>query len=154
MSQDWLFQTEKGTCSFRCAGVLIQNGKVLLQRADGEYALPGGHVQVGETGKDAVEREWKEEMGADIQCLQLLWTEECFWQWNSRTMHTLSFYYLAALKTESVIPDDGQFHPCKDNPKVQIGWVPFEQLDELTVYPSFLKQEIHHLKPGHFVTQA
>jgi len=154
MAQDWLFKTEEGTCNFRCAGVIIHNGKVLLQRDYGEYALVGGQVQIGETGEEAVIREFEEELGAKIRCQRLLWTEECFWEWKGRSSHTLSFYYLAEFCEGGDFPDDGCFHPQKDNPRIEIGWVPVEQLDSLTVYPEFLKQQIHELKPGHFITRA
>ena len=154
MAQDWLFKTEEGACNFRCAGVIIRNGKVLLQRDYGEYALVGGQVQIGETGEEAVIREFEEELGAKIRCQRLLWTEECFWEWNGKSSHTLSFYYLAEFCEGGDFPDDGCFHPQKDNPRIEIGWVPVEQLDSLTVYPEFLKQQIHELKPGHFITRA
>ncbi len=42
--------------SYRVAGVLIQNGKILLQRLqnDKAYALPGGHVELGETNSETL----------------------------------------------------------------------------------------------------
>lgn len=154
MSRDWLFRFEEGSCDFRCAGVIIRDGKVLLQRDYGEYALVGGHVQFGETGEKAVVREFEEELGVHIQCRRMLWTEECFWEWKGKLTHTLSFYYLAEFCEGSDFPDDGCFHPQRDNPRIEIGWVPVEELNSLIVYPAFLKQRIHDLKPGHFITRA
>ncbi len=154
MPRDWLFRFEEGNCDFRCAGVVIRNGKVLLQRDCGEYALVGGHVQLGETGEEAVVREFEEELGVHIQCQRMLWTEESFWEWKGKTNHTLSFYYLAECCEGSEFPDDGCFHPQRDNPRIEIGWVPVEDLNSLIVYPEFLKQRIHDLKPGHFITRA
>ncbi len=154
MALDWLFKTEEGTCNFRCAGVIIRNGKVLLQRDYGEYALVGGHVHAGETGQEAVIREFEEELGVIVCCERMLWTEECFWEWKGTRSHTLSFYYLMDFCEGSDFPDDGQFKPQKDNPRIEIGWVPIEELEALTVYPEFLKERIHDLRPGHFITRA
>ena len=154
MPRDWLFQFEEGRCDFRCAGVIIRNGKVLLQRDCGEYALVGGHVQLGETGEEAVVREFEEELGVHIQCKRMLWTEECFWEWQDKLNHTLSFYYLTEFCEGSDFPDDGCFHPQRDNPRIEIGWVPVEELNSIIVYPEFLKQRIHDLKSGHFITRA
>ena len=154
MAQDWLFQTEEGTCSFRCAAVIIRNGKILLQRDHGEYALIGGHVQIGETGEEAVRREFEEELGVKIRCQRMIWTEECFWKWKGKMTHTLSFYYLAEFCEESDFPDDGCFRPQRDNPRIEIGWVPVARLDSFTVYPEFLKKQINELKPGHFITRT
>ena len=154
MAQDWLFQTEEGTCNFRCAGVMVRNGKVLLQRDGGEYAVPGGHVHVGETGEAAVVREFAEEMGVNVLSERMLWSEEIFWEWKGRMNHMISFYYLMRFCDDSDFADDGLFHPQKDNPRVEIGWVPIGELERLTVYPEFLKKQIHNLSAGHFITRA
>ena len=45
-------------------GVCVQNGRALLCRAKGGAStyLPGGHIEFGETGRQALAREMKEEM--------------------------------------------------------------------------------------------
>jgi len=155
MPQDWLFRTEEGTCDFRCAAVIIRNGKVLLQRDGNEYAMIGGHVQVGETGEQAVVREFEEELGVKIRCQRMIWVEESFWSWKGKQNHTLSFYYLAEPCDENSLPAEGQFIHQKDNPQIEIGWKEIDSLHELTVYPAFVKQEIQQLSPGirHFVSR-
>ena len=96
MEKDWIFRTDEYICDLRTVGVLVRDGKLLVQRdRDGsEYALPGGHVKIGETTADGLVREYKEETGADIQVEKLLWTEECFWEWNGTQAHNIAFYYL------------------------------------------------------------
>ena len=153
MSKDWIFDADGVGCGFRCAAVIIRSGKVLLQRDGSEYALPGGHVRAGETGAEAVRRELLEETGADVCVGRMLWSEGCFWRWGERQMHTLAFYYLAQPANENILQDDGEFHPQKDDHKIQVGWVPVEELPNLTVYPEFLKERINDLQPGHFITR-
>ena len=156
--KDWIFRTDEYICDLRTAGVLVRNGKLLVQRErDGsEYALPGGHVKIGETTADGLIREYKEETGADIKVGKLLWTEECFWEWNGRKMHNISFYYQIELGDSNDIPDTECFVPHKDNTGVVLGWMPIEKLANLTLYPDFIKEQIHHLNtaPQHFVTKA
>lgn len=158
MDQDWIFHAGDYTCDLRVAGVLVKDGKILVQRdADGtEYALPGGHVRLGETLEAALLREYQEETGATIRCVNMLWSEECFWEWKGRKAHNIAFYYLIELCEGADIPDLGEFVPHKDNSHVVIGWLPLEQLANVTIYPEFIKQEIHHLGEGmkHFVTYA
>ena len=56
-----------------CAGVLIQDGKVLLGKRSatrpfypGIWDLPGGHVEANETLEQALKRELNEELGIEI----------------------------------------------------------------------------------------
>ena len=158
MNKDWLFKTDEYICDLRTVGVLIHDGKLLVQRdKDGnEYALPGGHVKIGETTEDGLIREYKEETGADIVCGRLLWTEECFWEWNGRKAHNIAFYYQVELCEGFTIPDTGEFVSHKDNYNVVIGWLPIDELRNVTVYPEFIKDKIFDLNaaPEHFVTRA
>ena len=157
MSVDWLFTADGITCGLRAAGVLLRDGRILMQRerSGTEYALPGGHVRAGETFSEALVREFREEMGADVQCGRLLWTEESFWQWNGGLHHTVTFYFAVSAVREGVIPSGGDFVPQLDQDGVLLGWVPLDELGRRTVYPSFLPAEISRLEetPKHFVTR-
>lgn len=154
---DWLFESESYVCNFRSVGVLIRNKKVLVQKdKDGsEYALPGGHVKIGESSIDSLVREYKEETGADIICERLIWVEECFWEWKNKETSTIAFYYLINLRNNADIPDNGYFVSQKDNCNVELGWVSFDKLKALTIYPSFLKEKIHDIGNSieHFITK-
>lgn len=50
-------------------GVCVQDGKLLLCRAKGGRTtyLPGGHIEFGETGREALVREIREEMGVEAE---------------------------------------------------------------------------------------
>ncbi len=156
--KDWLFVGNDYVCDLRVVGVLIRGGKLLVQRdRDGmEYALPGGHVGIGEVMTDALIREFREETGADVRCMKLLWSEECFWTWKSRKAHNISFYYLIELCEGSDIPDIGEFVSQKDNCDVVLGWMPINDLDAVLIYPDFIRHEIYHLdgEMKHFVTRS
>ena len=154
MTKDWLFRGENYVCDLRAAGVMMRDGKILLQRDKNgaEYAVPGGHVQVGETTENALKREFREEMGVSISVQRLLWTEECFWRWGAKQMHSLCFYYLI----DGAFADDSAFRPHRDNEQVEYGFVPLETLKDITVYPEFLKEKAPAPSafPEHFVTYA
>lgn len=71
-------------------GALIVNkeGKILLAKSHkwfDKYTLPGGHIEVGETMKEAVAREVKEEVGLDVEVAEFLLMQEAifaeeFWK--------------------------------------------------------------------------
>jgi len=158
MAKDWLFKTDEYLCGVRTVGVLILNNKILVQRErDGsEYALPGGHIKIGETLEKGLIREYKEETGTNILCKRLLWSEECFWEWKGKQAHNIAFYYLIELCEDSAIPDNGEFVSHKDNCNVVLGWMPIDEIQNIVIYPEFLKKEIcsmgEHIK--HFVSES
>lgn len=151
-----MFSDEKYTCDLRVAGVLARDGRLLVQRerVGDEYAIPGGHVKIGETTVESLAREFREETGADIECGRLLWTEESFWWWNGRQCHSITFYYQVSLRPGCDIPDG--FRAQRDNPNVLIGWMDADRLGDITIYPEFIRTEIFRLDvpPQHFVTRA
>ena len=156
MNKDWMFVVDNSICDVRTVGVLVRDGKILVQRDlnGNEYALPGGHVRIGETLADGLIREYKEETGVDISCVKLLWSEECFWEWNGRAAHNFAFYYL--IDDNSAIPDTGAFTSHKDNRNVVLGWMPIEEIQNVVIYPEFIKTEIYHLDEPmkHFVSKG
>ena len=50
IEKDWLFSSDEYICDLRTVGVLVKNNRVLVQRDKNgsEYALPGGHIKIGE----------------------------------------------------------------------------------------------------------
>jgi ADP-ribose pyrophosphatase YjhB (NUDIX family) len=61
---------------------IIQSGQILLtKRRDVEaWALPGGHVEAGETVAEAAKREAQEETGLEVRLLRLVGIY-CLPQW-------------------------------------------------------------------------
>ena len=62
-------------------GALIvnQEGKILLAKSHkwfDKYTLPGGHIEVGESMTEAVRREVKEEVGLDVDVVEMLLVQE------------------------------------------------------------------------------
>jgi ADP-ribose pyrophosphatase YjhB (NUDIX family) len=77
-------QFRDGDTVFLCrvAGVAVHEGRVLLHRSEHDdfWALPGGRIEVGESSTQALRREMREEVGADVTVGRLLWVVENFFQ--------------------------------------------------------------------------
>ncbi len=152
--QDILIKLNNGLFGFRVAGIFRRCGMVLLQHPHGDpaYAFPGGHVTFGETSSQALIREMKEEICADVRPIRLVWVDETFWTWGSERCHQVGFYYLAELCDEAQIPLQGRFS-LPDAPGIQrshleFAWTPLDELDALEVYPPEAKEKLKNLAGG------
>lgn len=141
MAQDILFKTDDYLFSYRVAGILIRNGRVLLQKPSNDpgYAFPGGHVSFDETNAQTLEREFREEIGAEIKTGALAWVGELFFPWKDRTCHQICLYYLVSLSEESSIPLSGTFQGVETledrNFQMNYSWVDLSCTAELELYP-------------------
>ena len=139
MSQDILFKTEDHVFSYRVGGILVENGKVLLQRdKNGDHAVIGGHVSFMEQAKDTLVREYMEELHVKIGVDELVAVQENFFMWGSKPCHQVHFYYHVHL-TDDTFPREGEIAGFDqlDNLRVDLDfvWVPMEQLQNISVYP-------------------
>ena len=113
-------------------GALIVNpkGEIFLMNSHkwrGQYCIPGGHIEVGETIEQAVRRETKEETGLDIYeieflCFQEFILDESFWE----KRHFIFFDHVC--RTDSVevtLNDEAQSYV----------WVPVQEALALPVEP-------------------
>lgn len=69
--------------------------------------------------------------------------------------HNIAFYYLIEECDGCKIPDNGEFVSHKDNCNVVIGWMDIEEIQNVTIYPEFIKTEIHNLNGEikHFISK-
>ena len=156
---DILFKTDDYIFSYRVGGVLIHNGKVLMQNAEGDdgYAFIGGHVAFGETTDETLVREFKEEIGADIKIERFLMVNENFFPWDNRPCQQINLYYLISLKDETQIPLDRDFKALDDfgNERVELNmcWIPLEDVANTNIYPPQAKEYIANLPDNivHFI---
>lgn len=141
--------------TYRIAAVIENQGKILLQRSDKDtfWALPGGHAELMETAQETLQREMREELGAEIQIDRLLWVVENFFTDQKHTVHELGLYFLSHLPADSpYLNSDGPFE-CLENAdptrqvKITFQWVPRQAaiLTQLPVLPEFLQTRLEHL---------
>ena len=98
MNRDILFKENEFVFSLRAAGVLIHEERILLQKPkNDDYAFIGGHVSAFETSEEALVREFREEIHADIAVDGLMAMGEIFFPWGKRPCHQIGLYYAEVL---------------------------------------------------------
>lgn len=139
--KDILFKQDDFIFSYRVAGILVQNNKILMQKPknDDVYSFIGGHVSSCETSEEALKREYMEELHTDININNLFAIGEVFFPWKSKPCHQISLYYKVELKNLSDIQLDGSF-PGYDvlNGKrydLDFCWLDLNTLNAVKVYP-------------------
>jgi len=128
--------------SYRVAGIVMRNGHVLLQNTERDpgYAFPGGQVAFGETSAETLAREFREELGAEIEVGALRWVEENFFRWNHTQYQQIGLTFAVELVGKIEIPMEGRFRCLETRTggnQVWFTWMPVERLrdSDITVYP-------------------
>lgn len=148
---------------FRVSAIFINDDKVLVHRAEKDdfWALPGGHVELMEPTNITLKREMKEELGVDVKIDRLVWVGENFYDYEGYRFHEVCLYYLVDIPEDSkILQEEGLFYGEEDEyefmgEKITLifKWYPINELQNLRLYPSFLREELKDLpeKTEHIV---
>ena len=103
-------------------GVCIRDGRLLLCRAKGGKTtyLPGGHVEFGETGRQALVREVREELGAASETGAFLGCVENSFLQHGKPHAEINLVY--ELDVPSLVDASGALVP----PVAREDWIAFE----------------------------
>src|SRR5579859_6027483 len=84
----------------RVAGILVKDGQILVVRHEKQgrvyWLLPGGGVEFSETAEEALVREFKEEVGLDIEVGKLVFVHDSIPP--DRHRQVLNLYFVVSSK--------------------------------------------------------
>jgi ADP-ribose pyrophosphatase YjhB (NUDIX family) len=128
----------------RGCAILVHGDRVLMQEgSDGhggkQYALPGGHLEFGETLALCMSREMYEETGLNVEADKLVYVHENFYTLKGVDTHELGFYFLVDLSAEFPTPDPDGYIPSLEA-HIRIRLLPLAKLREFAVMPPFLQE--------------
>ena len=114
-------------------GVCIKDGKLLLCRAKGGKStyLPGGHIEFGETGRVALVREVKEELGVDASVGVFLGAHENSFLQHGKPHAEINLIY--ELKLADGL-DAGSLRSQED--WIEFIWQDLDDLDSANLLPA------------------
>lgn len=137
--------------TLRIAGVLVDNGRVLLHRAEGDefWALPGGRGELQEPAVETLRREMREELDVDVEVVRLLWVVENFFLNSGWHHHELGMYFLMRAPADWLLRHtNGPFLGQEGQVTLVFQWFPLDRLETMRVYPSFLSTSLMSLPPA------
>ena len=113
---------------FRAAAIIRRNGYVLIHRslAEDSWSLPGGRVELGESGATTLEREVLEELGVTAEVGPLAIVIENFFRYGEpgRLVHEIGFYYPGAIPASFPFHTEGPCHRVEDGgAMLEFKWV-------------------------------
>ena len=106
--------------NYRVAGIILDNNRVLLEKAEGwagweGWSLPGGRGELLEPAEETLKREMREELGIEVMIIRLLWVVENFYTGhdfhtgNEMSCHELGLYFLVELPGDSRLTEMDEF---------------------------------------------
>ncbi len=134
--------------NYRITGVVIVDGKVLLQRNAGEevWFMPGGRAELGEPAEETLRREMREELGVDIVVERLLWVVENFFEIADTKFHELGLFFLMSFPGNASLVDTDRSILIKDSGyEFVFQWHSLDMLDDIVLVPWFLKTALKAL---------
>jgi ADP-ribose pyrophosphatase YjhB (NUDIX family) len=136
--------------NYRVGGVAIDDGKVLLSKAEGDsfWTFPGGRAEFGEPAAQTLKREMLEELNTEVEVVRLLWMVENFFEYEGREYHELGLYFLMRFPGGSEILRQSQpFYGNEQGILLTLQWVPhdFDTLSKLSLLPAFLRVALQKL---------
>lgn len=111
-------------------GVALRDSRILLCRAKGGKStyLPGGHIEFGETGREALAREMKEETALDFSVGRFLGAlENSFMQNGERHCEINLVYEMSCDATEDCVASAEDW--------IEFEWCELDKLDEANLLP-------------------
>lgn len=120
-------------------GILLNDGKVLLAKAKGHRNtfLPGGHIELGESAKDALEREIVEELGIACEVGSFVGIVEHKWEKNEVVNYEVNQLFEV---NSSELKEVQTLKPMEEH--IEFFWCHVDQLDGNNLQPYPLREII------------
>ena len=121
-------------------GMVKKDNKVLVSKGYDKikdetfYRSIGGGIEFLENSKDALKREFKEELNIDINVGNFLGISENIFTYNGKNAHELILFYDVEIKDEDYRE---KYHIIDDNCETDAVWIDIEKFKnrELKIYP-------------------
>ncbi len=124
--------------TMRTAGIWIKDGHVLLESfADAElWGIPGGSLEADESVENGCLREYREELGLEMQADGVALINENFWHNDDEIIREYCFYFLVRPQVESL---RARIDVESKESQLQFRWFRLDELHTIDFVPPFLR---------------
>lgn len=111
-------------CLFRHRGQILTICSQDPDKPEPHYGVPGGGVEFGETAEQALRREMREEIGAEITGLDLLAVSEEIHEVQGQPSHSIVFLYEGRFADLSFYDRPVISYVEGSEPRAEATWIP------------------------------
>ena len=148
-------KTSVGKFSYRVGAIIMNSDSILMAKnsRDSYYYTVGGRVKFGETAQEAILREIYEETKVILEIERLAFIHENIFQFEKEPFHEIVMFFLMKQNNEI------EKLTCKtfdeEYGKVTLTWLAINGLENIELYPEFLKTELNKPIKGiqHYISK-
>jgi len=135
-------------------GVILHRRSVLLcQHARKKYFyLPGGHIEWGEAGQEALIREMQEEAGLRVAPNPLVAVEDHFFEQDGKKRHELNLIFFAFIADAEIKRHPERVRSLEKD--IRFRWCPLRELKNTRLLPESHKGVVRYCARTPFSTLA
>lgn len=131
--------------------LILRNGVVLAVRAAGShgdfYVLPGGGQNRGETLREAVVRECREELGIEVSVGDLCFVHDYIAARDEFSIDGIDVHQLDVVFHARIVSGEPGNGPAPDTIQLGVQWLPLDRLEEYRLYPRALRRLLNKANP-------
>ena len=129
--------------AYRAGGIAVHEERLLVeQNIRHDFCIaPGGRVEYGENAIEALEREFREELGEEVRVGRLVFVADILYELVGNRYQEICLYFLIEFVPESdVLRPQGPFMGNESG--ITFQWIPLDDVEEAKLFPAFLRDRV------------